>query len=85
MIHVNSLVGARTDPVLHERLHQLEHHDAVETVTIPTSDLDRRRQLHLGGGFRHLAAAHVCDQHDDSEGSPRCLAGDGLLHTGHCS
>ena len=45
MIHVNSLVGARTDPVLHERLHQLEHHDAVETVTIATGDLDRRRLL----------------------------------------
>lgn len=45
MIHVNSVVGARTDPALHERLHQLEHHDAVETVTIPTGDLDRRRLL----------------------------------------
>lgn len=45
MIHVNSLVGARTDPALHERLHRLEHHHAVETVTIATGDLDRRRLL----------------------------------------
>ncbi len=45
MIHVNSLVGAQTDPVLHERLHQLEHQHAVETVTIATGDLDRRRLL----------------------------------------
>ncbi|MGE0240881.1 MAG: urease accessory protein UreE [Parvibaculaceae bacterium] len=45
MIHVNSVVGARTDPALHERLHQLEHHHAVETVTIATGDLDRRRLL----------------------------------------
>lgn len=45
MIHVNSLVGALTDPALHEQLHHLEHHDAVETVTIATSDLDRRRLL----------------------------------------
>lgn len=45
MILVNCVVGARTDPDLHERLHELEHHNAVETVMIATTDLDRRRLL----------------------------------------
>lgn len=57
MIHVNSVVGARTDPVLHERLHHLEHHNAVETVTIATSDLDRRRLLVRTGGGEEVAIA----------------------------
>jgi urease accessory protein len=45
MIHVNSLLGARTDPELHERLHELEHRGAVATVTVAVGDLDRRRLL----------------------------------------
>ncbi|MGE3876408.1 MAG: urease accessory protein UreE [Parvibaculaceae bacterium] len=57
MIHVNSLVGARTDPLLHERLHQLEHHGAVETVTIAIGDLDRRRLLVRTQAGEELAIA----------------------------
>jgi urease accessory protein len=45
MLRVNSLVGARTDPDLHHRLHHLEHHGAVEMVKVATVDLDRRRLL----------------------------------------
>jgi urease accessory protein len=45
MLRVEKLVGARTDPGLHERLHHLEHHGAVEVVEVATVDLDRRRLL----------------------------------------
>ncbi len=45
MLRVENLVGARTDPGLHEQLHHLEHHGAVEVVKVATVDLDRRRLL----------------------------------------
>ncbi len=45
MLRVESVVGARTDAHIHELLHDLEHHGAVEVVSIPIVDLDRRRLL----------------------------------------
>ncbi len=45
MLFIDTLVGARTDPGLHDRLHDLEHHGAVEVIKIATIDLDRRRLL----------------------------------------
>lgn len=45
MLRVDNLIGARTDPGLHEHLHHLEHDGAVEVVTVATGDLDRRRLL----------------------------------------
>lgn len=45
MLIIDSLIGARTDPGLHDRIHDLEHHGAVEVIKIATVDLDRRRLL----------------------------------------
>lgn len=45
MLRVDRLIGARTDPTLHDRLHRLEHRGAVDVVRIATADLDRRRFL----------------------------------------
>ena len=43
VLRVTSIVGTRLDPSFHERLHQLEHRSAVDTVQIETADLPRRR------------------------------------------
>lgn len=45
MLRVDSLVGSRGDPALHERIHRHEHHHAVEFVTVAVGDLDRRRLM----------------------------------------
>jgi urease accessory protein len=62
MLQVNSILGARTDPVLHERLHRLEHHHAVEVVTIALGDLDRRRLLARTEKGEEVAIALPRDQ-----------------------
>jgi len=43
MITVTEIIGAASDPRIAERLHQLEHHDRVEYLTIQGSDIERRR------------------------------------------
>ena len=43
MLHIDAVVGDRAEPALHRRLHHLEHHDAVDEVTIPLADMARRR------------------------------------------
>jgi urease accessory protein len=43
MLHIDSVVGDRAEPGLHRRLHHLEHHGSVDTVTIPNADMARRR------------------------------------------
>jgi len=45
MIRVESILGSRIAPAFHEKIHDLEHRDAVEFVTIQASDLDRRRLM----------------------------------------
>jgi urease accessory protein len=45
MLRLDSVIGARTDPGLHDRLHDLEHHGALEVVKVAVGDLDRRRLL----------------------------------------
>jgi urease accessory protein len=43
MLLVDAVVGDHADPLLHDRLHDLEHKGAVEVVKVATVDLDRRR------------------------------------------
>src|SRR5258705_6629645 len=43
MITVTEIIGAANDPRIAERLHQLEHHDRVEYLTIQGFDIERRR------------------------------------------
>jgi len=62
MRHVNELVGACTDPVLSERLHTLEHQNALEIVTIATGDLARRRLLVRTEAGEEVAIALPRDQ-----------------------
>jgi urease accessory protein len=43
MLRIDRVIGDRADPVLRDRLHELEHHGAVEIVKLSISDLDRHR------------------------------------------
>lgn len=45
MLRVESVVESRNDPGLHEVIHHLEHHNAVEFVTVAVGDLDCRRLM----------------------------------------
>ncbi len=42
-VDVNAIIGHRLEPALIEALHRLEHDGALETVTVATADLARRR------------------------------------------
>ncbi|GLK66885.1 urease accessory protein UreE [Hansschlegelia plantiphila] len=43
MLHIDRIAGDRADPAWRERIHHLEHHGAVDEVTIPNADMARRR------------------------------------------
>lgn len=45
MLRVESVLGSRSDPGFHDAIHHLEHHHALEFVTVAVSDLDRRRLM----------------------------------------
>ncbi|MGO4338621.1 urease accessory protein UreE [Labrys sp. KB_33_2] len=62
MLRIESLVGASTDPGLHEHLHHLEHHGDLEVVKIAVGDLDRRRLLARTERGEELAIALPRDQ-----------------------
>ena len=62
MLHIDRIVGDRADPSLHHRLHRLEHHGAVEFVTIPLADMARRRLRISTPSGEDLAIALPRDQ-----------------------
>jgi urease accessory protein len=43
MVIIESILGASNDPALAERLHKLEHHDALDVLVLPGADMSRRR------------------------------------------
>jgi urease accessory protein len=43
MLVIERVLGSRIDPALAERIHHLEHHGAVDILTVPPSDVPRRR------------------------------------------
>jgi urease accessory protein len=43
MIRVETIIGSRSDPEIAGKLHELEHHGAVDTVFVDQADLDRHR------------------------------------------
>ena len=43
MLKIDHIVGSATEPALAEALHELEHHDAVEYVTLSPADTQRHR------------------------------------------
>lgn len=45
MLRVEKIIGDTSDPAIFDLIHDLEHHGAVETITLPTDDLDRHRLM----------------------------------------
>jgi urease accessory protein len=43
MIKIDHIAGTATEPAIAEALHELEHHNAVEYVTLSTADTQRHR------------------------------------------
>jgi urease accessory protein len=62
MLHIDSVVGSRLEADLHERLHRLEHHGAVDELTLATDDMARRRLRATTRGGTELTIALPRDQ-----------------------
>jgi len=62
MLHIDSVVGSRLEADLHERLHHLEHHGAVDELTLATEDMARRRLRATTRGGTELTIALPRDQ-----------------------
>ncbi len=43
MLRIDRVLGSRVDPALSERLHDLEHQGQVDTLTLPSAEMARRR------------------------------------------
>ena len=63
MLRIDRIVGDRADPVMHERLHKLEHHGTVEIVKLPVTDLDRHRLRARTDGGEEVAITLPRDVH----------------------
>jgi urease accessory protein len=62
MLHIDHVIGDRSEPAMHKRLHHLEHHGAVEVVTIPRADMARHRLRIVTPAGEDLAIALPRDQ-----------------------
>ena len=62
MLHIDSVVGNRTEPAIRERLHHLEHRGSVDEVTLATADMARRRLRTTTRAGAELAIALPRDQ-----------------------
>lgn len=62
MRRIDHVLGSRLEPMLSERLHDLEHRGAVDIVQLPVADLARRRLLAITRGGQELAIALPRDQ-----------------------
>ncbi|MGH9805773.1 MAG: urease accessory protein UreE [Terriglobia bacterium] len=43
MLLIERVLGSRLEPAFSEQIHQLEHQDAVDLLTVATTDVSRRR------------------------------------------
>ncbi len=62
MLHIDQIVGSRSNPEVAEVLHDLDHRGYVDTVVIASSDLARRRLRARSGRGVDLAIALPRDQ-----------------------
>jgi urease accessory protein len=63
MLVIERVVGSRLEPALAERIHHLEHHGAVDVLTVPTADVARRRLRATTRAGADVAIALPRDQH----------------------
>ncbi|MBB3904715.1 urease accessory protein UreE [Methylobacterium brachythecii] len=59
---IDRILGRRDDTEIAHRLHHLEHHHAVDVLTIPSSDVARRRLRATTVGGEEVAVALSRDQ-----------------------
>lgn len=62
MLVVEQVLGSRMDATLSERLHHLQHHGRVDVLTLPASELARRRFRAKSEGGQDVAVALPRDQ-----------------------
>lgn len=62
MLRVEQVLGSRMEPVLSERLHEIEHHGVVDILEIPPADLARRRFIALTRSGEEVAVTLPRDQ-----------------------
>jgi urease accessory protein len=56
-LSINHVLGSRLETAFSERLHRLEHHNAVDVVQLSAADLERQRLLATTRGGQQLAIA----------------------------
>jgi urease accessory protein len=57
MLSINHVLGSRLEPAFSERIHRLEHHNAVDVVQLSVEDLDRQQLQATTRGGQELAIA----------------------------
>ncbi len=62
MLRIERVIGSRLDPKLSEHIHQLEHRDSVDVLTVSPSDVARRRMRAVTRAGAELAIALPRDQ-----------------------
>ena len=68
MLNINHVLGSRLEPAFSERIHRLEHHNAVDIVELSAADLERQLSQFILRGIGLNEAAIV--SHLDCELSP---------------
>lgn len=62
MVVIERVLGSRLDPAFANRLHDLEHHGRVDTLTLPPAELARRRFRATSAAGKDVAVALPRDE-----------------------
>jgi urease accessory protein len=57
MLNINHVLGSRLEPAFSERIHRLEHHNAVDIVELSAADLERQQLSTITRGGEELEIA----------------------------
>jgi urease accessory protein len=55
MLRIGHIMGSRLEPAFSEKLHRLEHRNAVDEVQVTVGDLDRQQLMTMTRGGQELA------------------------------
>jgi len=55
MLRIGHIIGSRLEPAFSEKLHRLEHRNAVDEVQVTVGDLDRQQLMTMTRGGQELA------------------------------
>ena len=62
MLRIEQVLGSRLDPAFAAQIHELEHHGAVDLLTVPVADVARHRFRATTQGGTEVAIALPRDQ-----------------------